>query len=115
MFTKLKAIFHKDNTPDSFNNHSGFKMVKYILHTEDAYKELPKETIQKLKGIGIEIAQCREEETGLSAVALAKEIHLKHGFLILLEEGRVLPDDITPKVWKSIYKIKGFRKYYKVR
>jgi len=90
-------------------------MVGYLLRTETAHKALHNETKRNLQGLGIEIAQCREENLGIPRVQLARRIGLDSGFLCLLEEGKVLPLDITEDIWERIRKIKGFRYSYRLR
>ena len=84
-------------------------MIAYLLRTGDRHKALHIDTKRNLIGLGIELAQCREEDLGLAMSQLAQQIGLDSGFICLLEEGKVMPVDITKDIWKRLRKIKGFR------
>jgi len=83
-------------------------MIGYLIRTETAHKALHSATKRNLIGLGIEIAQCREENLGVARSQLAQQIGLDGGFICLLEDGKVLPVDITKDVWARLRKIKGF-------
>ena len=84
-------------------------MVAYLVRTEAAHKALHSDTRRNLQGLGIELAQCREENLGVTMGQLAQRIGLDSGFICLLEEGKVMPLDITKDVWERLRKVKGFR------
>jgi len=83
-------------------------MVAYLVRTEAAHRALHSETRRNLQGLGIELAQCREENLGATMGQLARQIGLDPGFICLLEEGKVMPTDITKDIWERIRKVKGF-------
>ena len=83
-------------------------MVAYLVRTEAAHRALHSETRRNLQGLGIELAQCRNENMGLAMSQLAQYIGLDSGFICLLEEGKVLPLDLTKDVWERLRKVKGF-------
>ena len=87
-------------------------MVAYLLRTGERHKALHSETKRNLIGLGIELAQCRDENLGVTMGQLAMQIGLDTGFICLLEEGMVMPQDITKDVWERLRKIKGFHYSY---
>ena len=84
-------------------------MISYLLRTEKQQKATHIKVQRVMQGLGIEIAQCRSENMGLTMGQLGRVIGLDSGFICLLEEGMVMPLDITPDVRKCLRKIKGFK------
>ena len=105
-----EKLFVNDKFPfsDKTDWNVNSDMVRYLVHTKTDYDKLPTVTRRNLQALGIELAQCREENMGLTRITLAKKIGLSSGFLAILEQGKVLPIDLTIKVWKCIHKVKGF-------
>ena len=84
-------------------------MMGYLVRTQAEYKALDNDVKRTLTGLGIAIAQCRDESEGLTMVALGERIGLDSGCICILESGKMLPQDITKGVRHCLGKIKKSR------
>lgn len=100
------------STSDTVSSNQA--MVGYLVRTERAWMALEIPTQRMLQGLGIEIAQCREENLGIAMSELAERIGLDRGFICLLENGKILPADITTVVWTRLKRIKGFNSKFDI-
>jgi len=80
------------------------RMVGQLLKRKTEVANLPIEQSRSLIGLGIEVSQSREENSGLPLKEAAKRGGLDPAFLAIVEAGKAIPDEITPDVLKSLSK-----------
>ena len=89
-------------------------MMGYLVRTKAEYRGLNLEMKHVLMSLGIEIGQRRDENEGLTMVALGERIGLDPGCICILENGKMLPQDITQDIRKCLFKIKKSRDIKKI-
>ena len=96
---------YRDSSIDGEDNVAmNQRMVGQLLRRKTAASNMPAWQSRSLTGLGIEVSQSREENSGLSLKEAAKRGGLDPAFLALVEAGKALPDEITRDVLKSLSK-----------
>lgn len=78
------------------------RMIGQLLQREVQAANLPAWQSRSLIGLGIEVAQSREENTGLSLKEAGKRSGLDPAFLAIIEAGKAVPEEITSDVLKAL-------------
>ena len=102
MDTPIWPFYGSANNTTSSNQ----QMVGYLARTKTEYSDLDIEIKRILCGLGIEIAQCRDENEGLPMSLLGEKIGLDSGCICILENGKMLPQDITKEIRHCLGKIR---------
>ena len=78
------------------------RMIGQLLQRKTKAANLPAGQSRLLISLGIEVAQSREENAGVSLREAAKRSGLDPAFLAILEAGQAVPEEITPDVLKAL-------------
>ncbi len=94
--------FRNSSMDDEDNVAMNQRMIGYLLKRKTEAANLPAWQSRSLIGLGIEVSQSREENSGLSLKEAAKKGGLDPAFLAIVESGKAIPGEITGDVLKSL-------------
>jgi hypothetical protein len=91
---KSKGWPFRDSSMDNEDNVAmNQRMVGQLLKRKTEVANLPIEQSRSLIGLGIEVSQSREENSGLPLKEAAKRGGLDPAFLAIVEAGKAIPDE----------------------